>query len=117
MPSATPELPVATGNPVSTVSLPPGASEPVTMRRIQGIAARATSMVEQIRGRLLAPEARKVSPTYATAQVAALCGVDKAHVNYRLTKGDLPQGQLTPNGGKREFTLTEARHWARTYRA
>ena len=117
MPSATPELPVATGNPVSTASLPPGASEPVTMRRIQGIAARATSMVEQIRGRLLAPEARKVSPTYATAQVAALCGVDKAHVNYRLTKGDLPQGQLTPNGGKREFTLTEARHWARTYRA
>jgi len=117
-PTAAPEVPGATGNPVSTAgSLAPSASEPVTMRRIQAIAARAASMVEQIRGRLLAPEARKVSPSYSTAQVAALCGVDKAHVNYRLTKGDLPQGQLTPNGGKREFTLTEARQWARTYRA
>ncbi len=73
-------------------------------------------MVEQIRGRLLAPESRKISPTYSTAQIAALCGVDKAHVNYRVTKGDLPSGRLTPSGGKREFTLTEARVWARAYR-
>ena len=65
-------------------------------------------MVEQIRGRLLAPEARKISPLYSSAQVAALCGVDKAHVNYRISKGDLPSGRLTPTGGKREFTLGEA---------
>ncbi len=73
-------------------------------------------MVEQIRGRLLAPESRKVAPVFSTAQVAALCGVDKPHVNYRVNKGDLPSGKLTPNGGKREFSLTEARIWARTYR-
>lgn len=73
-------------------------------------------MVEQIRGRLLAPESRKVAPVFSTAQVAALCGVDKPHVNYRVTKGDLPPGKLTPSGGKREFSLTEARIWARTYR-
>ena len=34
-------------------------------------------MVEQIRGRLLAPEARKISPLYSAAQVAAL----NAHVD------------------------------------
>jgi chromosome partitioning protein len=88
----------------------------IDMQRIHAISARASSMVEQIRGRLLAPESRKVAPVFSTAQVAALCGVDKPHVTYRVTKGDLPPGKLTPNGGKREFSLTEARIWARTYR-
>jgi chromosome partitioning protein len=88
----------------------------INMQRIQALATRAASMVEQIRGRLLAPESRKIAPTYSTAQLAVLCGVDKAHVNYRVTKGDLPSGKLTPSGGKREFTLAEARVWAQAYR-
>lgn len=86
------------------------------MRRIQAIATRADAMVAQIRQRLLAPETRKLAPLFSSAQLAALCGVDKAHVNYRVTKGDLPVGRLTPTGGKREFTLGEAEQWARTYR-
>ncbi|WP_229883182.1 AAA family ATPase [Pseudorhodoferax aquiterrae] len=87
------------------------------MARIATLATRAGSMVEQIRARLLAPEARKVSPKYSTAQLASLCGVDKAHVAYRLTKEDLPAGKLTPTGGKRNFELPELRAWTRTYRA
>ena len=73
-------------------------------------------MVEQVRGRLLAPEAKKVSPLYSASQIAAFCAVDKGHVSYRISKGDLPPGQLTPNGGKREFTLSEVRQWTRSYR-
>jgi chromosome partitioning protein len=90
---------------------------PIDMRRIQALAVRAESMVSQIRQRLLAPESRKVSPQFSTAQLASLCGVDKAHVNYRISKGDLPPGRLTPTGGKREFTLAETRAWTRTYRS
>lgn len=101
--------------PSSTSSVAPRAL--IDIQRIQGLANRATSMVEQIRGRLLAPEAKKVSPLYSASQVAALCGVDKAHVNYRISKGDLPVGQLTPTGGKREFSLPEVRRWSRTYRS
>ena len=71
-------------------------------------------MVGQIRQRLLAPESRKVSPTFSAAQLATICDVDKAHVNYRITKGDLPSGKLTPTGGKREFTFSEARTWTRS---
>lgn len=89
----------------------------IDMSRIQALAVRAESMVGQIRQRLLAPESRKVAPLLSTAQLATLCGVDKAHVNYRVGKGDLPAGRLTPTGGKREFTLGEARAWTRTYRA
>lgn len=101
--------------PSSTSSVAPRA--PIDIQRIQTLANRATSMVEQIRGRLLAPEAKKVSPLYSASQVATLCGVDKAHVNYRISKGDLPVGQLTPTGGKREFSLSEVRRWSRTYRS
>ena len=89
----------------------------IDMRRIAELGSRAEGMVSQIRQCLLAPESRKVSPEFSTAQLAALCGVDKPHVNYRLTKGDLPAGKLTPSGGKREFTLAEARRWTQTYRA
>lgn len=104
---------VATPGPLATAA--PRAV--IDMSRIQALATRAGSMVEQIRSRLLAPEARKIAPLYSASQIAALCGVDKAHVNYRISKGDLPSGKLTPTGGKREFTLTEARQWARVYRS
>lgn len=120
-PVATPiPLPFApdSGNPVATLPVSPALAPraPIDMRRIQALATRAESMVGQIRQRLLAPESRKVSPTFSAAQLATLCGVDKAHVNYRITKGDLPSGKLTPTGGKREFTLPEARTWTRSYR-
>jgi chromosome partitioning protein len=116
--AATDETLLDAGNQVAT-PLPSPTLAPrstIDMRRIQALATRAENMVGQIRQRLLAPESRKVSPMYTTAQVALLCGVDKAHVNYRVTKGDLPSGKLTPTGGKREFTLAEARTWAKAYR-
>ena len=50
----------------------------------------------------------------ATGQaLATLCGVDKAHINYRIGKADLPTGQLSPSGGKREFALADARRLGR----
>ena len=119
MATAAPSIsaPDGAGNQVATVRQPLATPRAVIdIPRIQALATRAGHMVEQIRARLLAPEARKVSPVYSVAQIAALCGVDKAHVSYRLSKGDLPPGRLTPTGGKREFTLAEARQWTRAYR-
>jgi chromosome partitioning protein len=109
-------VPPIVGNLVSNdVQVPP--RQTINMQKIAALATRAGSMVEQIRGMLLAPEARKIPPTYSTAQLASLCGVDKAHVAYRITKEDLPAGRLTPSGGKRTFELDELRRWTRTYRA
>ena len=108
-------IPPASGNLVSTeAQVPP--RQTINMQKIAALATRAGSMVEQIRGMLLAPEARKIPPIYSTAQLAALCGVDKAHIAYRITKDDLPPGRLTPSGGKRTFSLDELRRWTRTYR-
>jgi len=109
---------VDAGNQVSTLDVQRGsvARTPIDMTRIAEVAERASTMVEQIRAKLLAPEVRKLAPHYSTAQLATLCSVDKSHVNYRITKADLPTGKLSPKGGKREFSLSDARRWTRSYR-
>lgn len=80
-------------------------------------AERATQMVNQIRSRMLAPNAVKHPPVFTLTQLASLCGIDKGQVSYRLGKGDLPAGQLNDRGSRREFSLGEARTWVRHYRA
>lgn len=88
----------------------------ITMERIAEIAQRSANSVAELRGTLLSPDSRKSPPTFSSAQLAAICGVDKAHVTYRISKGDLPAGALTSTGGRRVFTLEELRRWAREYR-
>lgn len=48
-------------------------------------------------------------------QVAQLCGVDKAKIAYRLTRGDLPTG--TMHGNRREWTMAQAQEWVRAMRS
>jgi chromosome partitioning protein len=80
-------------------------------------AERATQMVNQIRSRMLAPNAIKHSPVFSLTQLANLCGIDKGQVSYRIGKGDLPAGQLNDKGSRREFSLEETRIWVQHYRA
>lgn len=80
-------------------------------------AERAAQMVNQIRSRMLAPSAVKNPPVFSLTQLANLCGIDKGQVSYRISKGDLPPGQLNDKGSRREFTLEEARTWVRHYRS
>lgn len=80
-------------------------------------AERAAQMVNQIRSRMLAPNANKNPPIFSSTQLAALCDIDKGQVAYRISKGDLPGGQLNDKGSRREFTLAEVRVWVQHYRA
>ena len=79
-------------------------------------ASEAMQMVNDVKSRMLAPEAKKSSPTFTLTQVAALCGLDKGQFSYRLTKGDLPNGQLNSTGSRREFSLSQALQWVRASR-
>jgi chromosome partitioning protein len=88
----------------------------ITIQDIVDQSLRATNMVHQVRGRMLAPNARKASPIFNASQLAGLCGVDKNQVTYRLSKEDLPTGRVNESGSRREFTLSEAREWIRAYR-
>ncbi len=92
-------------------------SQKIEISDIVDQAERAAQMVNQIRSRMLAPNAEKSPPVFSLTQLANLCGIDKGQVSYRIGKGDLPTGQLNEKGSRREFSLSEARTWVRHYRA
>ncbi|WP_310734660.1 ParA family protein [Azohydromonas caseinilytica] len=88
----------------------------ISLEAIAEQAERVKSIVAQVRGAMLAPDARKKAPTFSTTQLMALTGLDKGQVDYRVRKGDLPSGRLNSTGSRREFTLEEARCWVRDVR-
>lgn len=81
---------------------------------IEAQAQRVASMMGHIRTAMLPPTATKAAPSMSAAQLAQLCGVDKAKIAYRLTRNDLPLG--TMHGNRREWAMPEAQEWARTLR-
>jgi chromosome partitioning protein len=91
-------------------------SQKIHISDIVDQAERATHMVNQIRSRMLQPNAAKSAPVFTLTQLATLCGIDKGQVSYRVSKGDLPSGQLNEKGSRREFTLEETRTWVQSYR-
>jgi chromosome partitioning protein len=91
--------------------------EPQSLSAIMEQADRAGYLMSEVRGAILAPEARKQAPSFNATQLAALCEVDRSQVVYRLSKGDLPPGTINESGNRREFSLEEALAWIREYRA
>ncbi|MHB8950081.1 MAG: AAA family ATPase [Rhodoferax sp.] len=89
----------------------------ITIAAVVEQAERAIQMVNDVRSRMLAPQSKKQAPVFSMTQVAALCGIDKGQFSYRLTKEDLPGGQLNSTGSRREFSLESARKWIQSYRA
>lgn len=83
----------------------------VTLEDLIAASNRVSAVIESVRGTMLAPDARKRPPTFSTNQVAAICGLEKAQMDYRIKKGDLPLGQIE-SGHRRKFSLEDARIWA-----
>lgn len=79
-------------------------------------AEKAVHMVSEVRATMLAPSRSKEPPLFTLTQLAALCGLDKGQLSYRLAKEDLPTGTLNSTRSRREFTLGEVRQWIRAYR-
>lgn len=86
-----------------------------TIDDIELQAKKIAAMMGRIRESLLAPSAAKVPPLISAAQMAELCGLDKAKITYRMSRGDLPTG--TTVGNRRQWTLEESHVWMRDLRA
>ena len=86
-----------------------------TLEDIELQAQKISAMMERIRVAMLAPTSSKSAPSLSAVQLAELCGVDKAKISYRVTRGELPAG--TMKGNRREWTMDEAQVWARDLRA
>lgn len=88
---------------------------PQSLADIEAQAERVSEMMKKIREVMLPPAEAKSAPSFSALQLAQLCGVDKAKIAYRLTRGDLPEGRM--DGNRRIWTMAEAREWARALRA
>jgi chromosome partitioning protein len=87
----------------------------ITIPEIGKIALDAQEMLTRVRGHMLAPQRIKKAPFFTIGQVAALCGIDKPKLQYRIKKlGLQPEG----SGGKtRSFSLAEVRELVRGIRS
>lgn len=88
----------------------------VTLEDLISTSSRVGAVIESVRGTMLAPDARKRSPTFSSNQVATVCGLEKAQMDYRVKKGDLPTGSME-SGHRRKFGLEDTRTWARSIRS
>jgi chromosome partitioning protein len=88
----------------------------IDIATLDAISEHAAAVVHQVRTSMLAPESRKSPPTFTSAQLADLCGLEISQVQYLAKKGELPSGNK-PGSGRREWSLVEARQWVRTLRA
>lgn len=75
------------------------------------LAGVADDMLALVRESMLRPHPRKNPPEYSTTQLATLCGIDRARLNYLISKGELPCGQAQGVGRGRTFSLAETRQW------
>lgn len=78
-------------------------------------AERAVDMMSQIRAAMLSPTSRKTAPLINLSQLAVMLGIEKGSITHRMSRGDLPSGQLNSSRSRREFSLAEARTWVREY--
>ena len=88
----------------------------VSLEDLIAASARVGAVIESVRGTMLAPDARKRPPMFSTNQVAAICGLEKSQMDYRVKKGDLPTGEME-SGHRRKFSLSDTRVWAQNIRS
>ncbi|WP_233887485.1 AAA family ATPase [Paraburkholderia flagellata] len=94
-----------------TIELP-SINRRVDLSAITEFAEEAGRLSEELREMMLAPRPRKMAPTFTSAQVAEMCGIDRIKLNNLLaTREGLPQGVAQGSGRSRVFTLPEARTW------
>lgn len=83
----------------------------ITLAEIGLYSGVLSSMMDDLREKMLAPKPRKVPPKFTTGQLCSLCGIDRGRLNYLIKSSDLPRGELHGSGRSRSFTLKEARQW------
>ncbi|WP_322095291.1 AAA family ATPase [Paraburkholderia bannensis] len=90
----------------------PSIDRRVDLSAVTQFAEEAGLLSEELREMMLAPKPRKMAPTFTSAQVAEMCGIDRIKLNNLLaTREGLPQGEAQGSGRSRVFTLPEARVW------
>lgn len=87
-----------------------------SLQDLEDIQERVGQTIDLVRDAMLAPDSIKSAPTFSSAQLLSFCGIDKSKFNYRLSKGNLPDG-MHGDATRRRFSLIELQQWVRACRA
>lgn len=61
------------------------ATHPITLQSIREQAERATSILAQARGHMLAPDSRKTPPLFSATQLSDRLGLERSQYEYRVS--------------------------------
>jgi chromosome partitioning protein len=90
------------------------ASTQVSMHDLDNLASAAADVLAQVRDAMIEPHPRKIAPTFSSAAIAELCGVEKTQIKYLAQKNGLPSGRKIEGSKAKEYTLEEAIQWVKT---
>ncbi|PEH40496.1 chromosome partitioning protein [Burkholderia gladioli] len=89
----------------------------VDLDHMIGFADRGETWVSNLRDDLLEPWPRKQSPMVTASRLAKLCKVERARIQYLVTKGnakgEYPTGSTSGNNRHREFTIADVQAFVR----
>lgn len=86
----------------------------VSMHDLDTLANTAADVLEQVRDAMIDPHPRKLAPSFTSAAIAELCGVDKTQIKYLTQKHNLPAGQKLEGSKAKEYSLHDAITWVLT---
>jgi chromosome partitioning protein len=91
----------------------------ISIQQMGSFADSLLILMNEIREQMLAPRPRKKAPAFTSAQVAVMCGIDRARLNYvvsGLKEADKAEDEYllgTMAGKSRMFSLAAAQEWVR----
>jgi len=83
----------------------------VKLEDLDQICERIDAVIQDLRVKAIRPNPVKRAPQFTSSQLAELCGIDRARLNYLLSRGGFPTGTLQKTGNSRIFSLEEAQTW------
>lgn len=83
----------------------------VSFSQLRTLATSLDQLANDLRVSINTPHQAKTPPVFTSSQVADLCGIDRAKLNYLTTKegSDLPPGQARGKSRSKLFSLKETR--------
>lgn len=85
----------------------------ISMHDLDTLAVTAADVLSQVRDAMMEPHPRKEPPTFSSAAIAEMCGVDKTQIKYLAVKHDLPTGRKIDGSKAKEYSIEDAITWVK----
>ncbi|WP_323144925.1 ParA family protein [Massilia phyllosphaerae] len=83
------------------------------MHDLDTLAVTAADVLSQVRDAMMEPHPRKEAPTFSSAAIAEMCGIERTQMKYLALKHDLPTGRKIDGSKAKEYSLEDAITWVK----